>query len=204
MEMSPEELDLWRELADVELHPDKNVVVCRIDLPDAPGWLAEGGFRFIDDDLVLLQIDVRQWRPKIADPPGVTARLLRSVPLAELHAKARRGAAAWFKVAPPGADADLAAFAARVARPARPGRAGRDDLEFLPWAIRYAEKVSARSAAPVAELAEEHGLKRDRARDLVHECRRRGLLSGGARGRPSGGLTEKAINLIEQQRTEEQ
>lgn len=200
----PDELERLRLLADVELHVGKRLVVCRVDVPAAAGWLAEGRFRFADDDLVLVGLDVRVWRPSIADPPGITARLLRSVPLAELHAKARAGAAEWFKAVPPGTPADFLDFATRAGRPGRPGRAGRDDLELLPWAVRYADKVAGGSTAPVAELADEHGLTRARVRDLVHECRRRELLSGGARGRSSGGLTAKATNLIEQRRSEHQ
>jgi len=72
----------------------------------------------------------------------------------------------------------------------RPGRAGREDAFYAQWAALYVDK--ARSKAPIAELANEYGLRPEQVRDLVHTARERGLLG---RGR-DGLLTKKAHLLL--------
>ena len=75
----------------------------------------------------------------------------------------------------------------------RPGRAGKGDAYYARWAARYTQRADAR--APIAELAREHGLRREQVRDLIQQARKRGLLSVGRRGL----LTEKAKLILEAQ-----
>jgi hypothetical protein len=76
----------------------------------------------------------------------------------------------------------------------RPGRVGRDDVEYARVAAAYVAALGSR--APVRRVAEKLGLLPETVRDLLHEARRRGLLTKLGRGKAGGTLTEKALNLL--------
>jgi hypothetical protein len=96
------------------------------------------------------------------------------------------------------------------ARPAkrRPGRAGRADAYYLAFAMAYVERLAEGSRRPVQDLAEHppkaikgyvsDGLVASPAtvRDIIHQARVRGLLTGSPPGRPGGELTPKAKDML--------
>jgi hypothetical protein len=96
------------------------------------------------------------------------------------------------------------------ARPAkrRPGRAGREDAYYLIFAVAYIERLAEGSRRPIQDLAERppkaikgyvsDGLVASPAtvRDIIHQARVRGLLTGSPPGRPGGELTPKAKDML--------
>jgi hypothetical protein len=88
------------------------------------------------------------------------------------------------------------AFTTTMTSRTRPGRRGHDDAYYLPIAARYVELIEQGVRKPVDQIADERGDRPTQVRDLVHQCRTRGLLTRGTRGRPSGTLTEKALRLL--------
>ncbi len=105
----------------------------------------------------------------------------------------------------------LAAFSAAAARAGldldrlgsnerpRPRRAtGRDDLFYARLASDYVAVIKSGSRAPIKELAAARGEHNARVRDLVHEARKRGLLSPGSSGVRGGELLPRAKTLLKQ------
>ena len=89
-----------------------------------------------------------------------------------------------------------------VQEPRRPGRRGHGDLYYIEYAARYVAALDRGSSKAVAEVAEE--LSRDGRphtaeyiRDVIHQARRRGLLTHAPPGRPGGQLTDKAHAVLE-------
>jgi len=90
----------------------------------------------------------------------------------------------------------------------RPGRAGRTDSYYLVWAVAYVKRLAAGSRRPVKDLTEHPpkvitGYVSDgdvtseaTVRDLIHQARVRGLLTGSPAGRPGGELTPKAERML--------
>ena len=72
----------------------------------------------------------------------------------------------------------------------RPGRTGKGDGFYAMWAARYVAKAGSR--APIAELAREHGLRREQVRDVIQQARERELLTAGRHGL----LTAKAEIIL--------
>lgn len=163
-------------------------------------WFAYGRFRIVDGQLQLAEIRlfpsperVGLGRQDPAWPPfgevsawvaadDFTTPVLRSLPirllrLAAIECMEKYGIG-------PLSDAE------RRELDVHPGRAGRPDEYYARWAARYSEKTDTR--APIAELAREHGLKREQVRDVIQQARERGLLSPGRRGL----LTEKAKTIL--------
>ena len=129
-------------------------------------------------------------------PGGITARLLREIRVNDLlkNALALVAQVAGWNVPHSGLAQGLGELPVD-----RPGRAGRDDRFYIPWALRYDQKVAEGSRKPVSELAQEGGFgSRDSVRDVIHECRVRQLLTKAAPGRPGGRLTAKARALAEE------
>ena len=182
------------------------------ELPLEDGWLLACTFMRRDDELILAELKIVPLTDTATDDPrsmgtwsrlsgdvpngGITSSLLRSIPIGEITkgvlgiVRDRR-----FKFRDwliPDQWLDLP----EVSGIERPGRAGRDDRYYVVWAARYAEKAG--SPRPIAELAEEHGLRREQVRDLIHTARERDLLTPGRRGRPQGELTAKSRALLEQ------
>lgn len=90
----------------------------------------------------------------------------------------------------------------------RPGRRGRTDSYYLVWAVAYVERLAAGSRRPVKDLTERppkviRGYVSDgeatseaTVRDIIHQARVRGLLTGSPAGRPGGELTPKATQML--------
>ncbi len=90
--------------------------------------------------------------------------------------------------------------------PKRTGRAGRSDEFYARWAAAYVERLQRGSRRPVRDLATRPpvriaGFDSSRepeatVRAIIHEARRRKLLTDAPRGRAGGDLTKKARGLI--------
>lgn len=79
--------------------------------------------------------------------------------------------------------------------PKHPGRAGRPDLFYAQLAREYVELLG--GPVPVNKaLAKQRSYSETYTRSLVHEARRRGLLTLSPPGRAGGTLTEKARDLL--------
>lgn len=130
-------------------------------------------------------------------PPGaMTARAMRSIRWGELEDLGRAyltDKATTYQPATgvPLIDSNLRAFASLD----RPGRAGRADLEYAVLADRYVQMCRS-SRAPIRDLAESEHLSVAQVRNLIHEARKRGLLTEGRKGRAGGSLTHKGRELI--------
>jgi hypothetical protein len=114
-------------------------------------------------------------------PAGVTARLLRSVPIGAVHDAVNTHLAGRGEVK------------GRLPDPTK--RSARDDAFYANWAAHYV-RLAGVSSAPVAELAEKFSVTRDRVRNVLHLARQRGLLTKGTHGRAGGELTDKALDAL--------
>lgn len=94
-----------------------------------------------------------------------------------------------------GQPAEIQQWAALVT--ARTGVRGKDDRVFAEVANQYVLLVGAGERAPLKKLAEVLHVSRSRARNVVLEARKRGLLTETKPGRAGGDLTAKARRLLE-------
>jgi hypothetical protein len=116
-----------------------------------------------------------------AECPPLTARLLRAVPLGLLRSVVNLHLAGRHEIR------------GRLPDPTRAKR--HDDRYYATWAAHYARAAES-SSRPVAELADKFGEGRDKVRDLIHACRRRGFLTPGSKGIGGGQLTDKAFSAL--------
>lgn len=211
----------WKSKASVHGGDDTGVEVV---LDDA-GWRVHARVISHRGMPVIASLTVEPRRPDRIPVGGVTARLLRSVPIMRFYEALTASGP------PPGLAGD-ALIAARVAhakgrgpkpraapvgarqlaemsgltelddfdRVRRPGRRGRDDATYAVWAARYVKTCAAGSRRPIADLAKEHGETTRSVRDRVQRARERGLLEGGIQGRPGGRLTKKAERILRGER----
>jgi hypothetical protein len=124
---------------------------------------------------------------------GLTGALLRDVSVTDLsgrvNAVLRDGAkhyqdAPW---APP-----MFRRPPRTAK--RPGRAGHPRSFYAVWAQDYVRCLS--EPAPIVALAKRRRVSQERARSVVHECRSKGYLTEGRRGKAGGALTPLAVDVL--------
>ena len=153
-----------------------------------PGWRLISDVEVTERGLRLrrLVIEREPSKPMKPEDSGITTRMLRDIHTGPLIASLRVAAAqheALFGGAP-----DLS-----VGR--RVGRAGRDDQYYARWAAEYADALTT-SGNPVAEMAKRHHLSASQIRNLMHACRKRGMLTAAPRGRAGGELTPRAIALL--------
>lgn len=134
---------------------------------------------------------------------GVTARLLRRVPMGELATKARLFAFAQMDSVA-GVETNTARKAeyrklrARVASPRRPGRRGKPDIEYARLAEAYVHRLG--EPTPLASLAEALSYSESQVRNLLYTARSKGLLTQAPKGRAGGELTSKAKRLLKEAR----
>ncbi len=74
---------------------------------------------------------------------------------------------------------------------------GKPDTFYAELARDYVDLIHSGSPRPNAEIAKRRKLKSPKVRDMIHEARKRGLLSTKAWGRPGGQLTPRALELLE-------
>lgn len=136
---------------------------------------------------------------------GITARMLSRMPLGQILTEARafmyREQRSLQKALPAERRTVVPEIVAELSR--RPGRKGKSDLPYVEIAAEYVDLLS-RSRSPIQELAKSRQLRASRARNIVHEARRRGLLSSpGQTGSAGGQLTQKALDLLKTPTAEE-
>lgn len=129
-----------------------------------------------------------------APPGGISARLLRAVPIWAHRALMPQLIKTWRDLGVKEAEVWAGV---PVAPLRRSGRRGRDDRFYADVAAVYVTAFEAGSRRPTVEVARRFEVPTTNARDLVHEARTRGLLTGGGRrGQPGGQLTPKARTLL--------
>jgi hypothetical protein len=138
------------------------------------------------------------------DGRSLTAALLRQVPLGEIAAAARAHMSWFWTEYERGRP-----VSARRARPIsnvmataidmhRRGRSGRPDAELAVISRQYVQCCAAHRKAPMLALAEQTNLEPAQLRGLLHQARKRGLLTAtpGKGGIAGGALTPKARHLL--------
>jgi hypothetical protein len=138
--------------------------------------------------------------PRKITPGGVPATVLRTIALGEVYDEVRRildDLATW-RDDKQAEDARAVWLAGLREAPRRPGRRGRDDSYYARVAALYVDLLATGSRRPVVELAGQlgGGHRRGAAVQLVHEARRRGLLTKSQSGTAGGELTAKARKLL--------
>lgn len=81
----------------------------------------------------------------------------------------------------------------------RPGRTGHTDTYYAQIAALYADRVARRVTSPHKDIAKHLHVTPEYVRDLVHDARKRGMLTPAARGRAAGELTQKAMDLLNEE-----
>lgn len=158
-------------------------IVCELD--GYPGWRILPEVAVTDHGLLLrrLVIEPANGMPE----PGITTRMLRQLRTGDLIAALRAAKRQHEQLFGDGPDLSVTT---------RVGRRGRDELYYARWAAEYVDAL-ARSPRPVEDLAARHNLSASQIRNLMHACRRRGMLTASPPGRAGGDLTPRAIALLE-------
>lgn len=149
--------------------------------------------------------NIDQWsgNPESVPAGGLTARLLRRVPLGreslELRDVIEKFRAEGFTDQM--VDRLLGQHGMSVRgflrkAPSRPGRRGRDDVYYAELALQYRKAIDRNSTTPVLDVAKELEWSPAKVRDAIHDARRRGLLTSSGPGRPGGELTPKAQAVL--------
>jgi hypothetical protein len=178
---------------------ERNLHVLEKALPGYPGWKVVVGVDVDDDQPAIVEVTVTKGHP-IADfirdlggeviyegPPveharRVTTRMLRSISLMDVTDAAN----AWL----------VRSQLDRLPDPLKE-HGGRSDRYYAVWAAHYAKLLQKGSRSPIKELAEKHGLDRDKVRDTIHQARVRGMLPKSVGGVADGQLTPKAVQLLQ-------
>jgi hypothetical protein len=174
-------------LADWSYDHDKrkfDEIVCELD--GYPGWRILPEVAVTDRGLLLRRLVIE---PANGMPDaGITTRMLRQLRTGELIAALRVAARQSERLFGSGPDLSVAT---------RVGRRGRDAAYYARWAAEYVDALS-RSPRPVEDLAARHSLSASQIRNLMHACRRRGMLTASPPGRAGGELTPRAIELLKE------
>lgn len=159
-------------------------ITCTLD--GYPGWRILPEIEATSRGLLLRKLVIEPAGPVTPDA-GITTRMLREIHTGSLIAALR---AATHQARHYAGSAPDLSVSTRV------GRRGREDHYYAGWAAEYASALT-RSGHPVAELAARHHLSASQVRNLMHACRRRGMLTAAPPGRAGGELTPVAVALLE-------
>ena len=143
------------------------------------------------------------WIPP-APSGGLTSRALRHVHLGRAVELAYEHLDRWLERERK-RDKPLGSTFAReaVKAPRRPGSAGREDRFYAVVASLYVDALEHGSRRPVVDVAERLSKGRggsyapEYVRDVLHEARRRELLTRPPKGRAGGELTDKARTALD-------
>lgn len=134
---------------------------------------------------------------------ALTGRTIRSLPIGELLSAARQAATEQG----PGKPQDRQGKGRHLVRPSDArlapfktdarGKAPRSDDAYAALALEYALRVQEGDRSPVKALAAEHGGSPGTWANRVAEARKRGLLTPVKSGEAGGGLTDKALHILE-------
>jgi hypothetical protein len=96
-------------------------------------------------------------------------------------------------------------LSAYVLEPPSAQRRGRPPIRseafYAKLARDYIERVAPGSPRPTTDIARRRQLPQSKVRDMLHEARRLELLSSTGRGRSGGGLTPKALAILNAAKT---
>jgi hypothetical protein len=145
----------------------------------------------------------RRVEPDVDCPPvkyGVTARMLRRVPLGAHLRDAKESLATLEKTHPKSLRPALVEWGLPVRAERKPTArraGGRTDLFYSQLAAAYVARLAAGSRRPIKDIARQRSKADSVIRDAVHEARERGLLTAGGRpGVPGGTLTPLAETIL--------
>jgi hypothetical protein len=184
--------DRW----ELEFSPGPHGPRLGVILPARPEWKVIAEFVPQGDAFVIGRCTVQPVDATKVPEGGVTALLLRDVPIGRLPG---------LMAAAPGSRMDQlvrltmgnqAAEAFHAKR--RPGRRGRPDLFYAQWAAMYVRELRLTPKAPVKALATKENYAEATVREFIHTARQRELLTRSRRGQSGGQLTPKALALLEQ------
>lgn len=135
-------------------------------------------------------------RPPEIPEGGLPMRALRHIRTSDAFADARQ-----YQRMLPGSPLLRGLTEEVLKAPRRPGRSGRNDRFYAELAAAYVETIDAGSRTPVKDLTaklreQELHYTEPSVRDLIHDARRRGLLTASPKGRAGGRLTDKAIAAL--------
>ncbi len=160
-------------------------IACELD--GYPGWRVLPEVDVTDAGLRLRRLVIEPAGPVTPDA-GITTRMLRQIRTGLLIASLRAASRQAMRY---GGRAPDLSVATRV------GRRGRDESYYARWAAEYVGALT-RSGNPAADLAARHNLSASQVRNLVHACRKRGMLTAAPPGRAGGELTARAIELLKE------
>lgn len=158
-------------------------IVCELDR--YPGWLIRPTVTVTERGLLLERLSIEPSGPG-TPPDGITARMMRQLRVGELLAALRAATQQADRYV--GSSPELTVNT-------RVGRRGRNDSYYAGWAAAYVEAL-ARSSRPVEDLAVRNSLSSSQVRNLIHACRRRGMLTASPPGRAGGQLTAAARRIL--------
>jgi len=159
-------------------------------LPGSPEYAVVGAFYVSNSGPQLSGLSFEPWSRLPWPPPLLTTAMFRLAPIDLLYERAR-GYLSIAEQIGVSLDVDLNEFENNR----RPGRRGRPDLYYAELAKQYVDLL-AESSTPTKDLAQRLNYSPSSTRDLLHQARRRGLLSSPATGLAGGELTEKAKRLL--------
>ena len=202
--------------------PGRQLNEAWIEVPAGEGWLAS--YRVVMKQAVPVIAEIRvlpqeadhrtpgNWsRDPVSVPAdGIPARVLRRLRLTDPIGLFENFVKQW--EADQGEEVAQRVFGrfgfrrSEGAVPKRTGRAGRSDAFYARWAAAYVERLQRGSRHPVRDLVTRPpvkiaGFASSRAPDatvraILHEARRRKLLTRAPAGRAGGELTEKSMQLL--------
>ncbi len=203
--------------------PGRVVEEAWIEVPAGEGWLAAYRVVMTETGPVIGELRVLpaenahrspgRWSedPSFVPAGGIPARVLRRLRLTDPIGLFERFVKKW--ESEHGDEVTRRVFGrlssppSRTPVPKRTGRAGRSDAFYARWAAAYVERLRRGSRHPVRDLAARPPVKisgfasssdapEATVRAIIHEARRRDLLTAAPRGRAGGELTDKAREAV--------
>ena len=134
-------------------------------------------------------------------PGGLTARLLRKVRIGghvqHFTKSLKDSIFGWERIKWQRWPPVRAGFVPPVDRNIRRlGRKGKPDLFYAKIAKVYVSWLQSGSRKPVEKIAEARNLDSKRVRAMIHQARKRNLLTLGRQGRPGGSLTDRCREVL--------
>lgn len=158
------------------------------------GWSVSYGV--IPQEGVPTVAELHITRPGAKMPAGgLTTRFLRELRMSEDLAELRHAILALRIASPWGYHSDSDFTVEGLSR--QPGRKGHPPLWYAERAAEYVEVVAKGSTRPIVELAQKWGYQPSGAREIVFQCREKGMLTGSPPGRSGGDLTDTARALLQ-------
>lgn len=176
--------------------------------PKAPGWMVTVTFGPLGE-VVGFSVDAHEWRAERRHPldtaliqglgAGGAIAKARVIASATARAQVRRaridpGQPDLAPLPASGPVSDLSHWSALVSE--RTGMRGKGDEVYAKVAAAYVAAVDSGERAPLRMVAEAFHVSEGRARNIVHEARKRGLLTATKAGKKGGRMTAKGRSVL--------